>query len=528
MRLKKLLLTHTANPTELAGKILVLLAIGFGFFSRVVSVFQYNTFDVGFSPDQVRDANIYMQMWRGVWPSLGPASSIGGYNTLPLYYYLVFPFTIFGPEPVFQALPNALFSFLSIPLLIYLVYQLLENLTPAKRLFLAGLAGFWYSSLFVDIYLSTYEWNPSPIPFFLVCFALLYQFQLENNASTKLQILSWAAYGVVLAILASLHSSTMFVMPVVFIASSILFIAKNRKRSRQCLLPIVSVISAIICLLPYWKGEVSRGWVNTKEIFLTVFNSNREVQAYTPWEKIGRILFNYAELGRQAYFLNASWLFTIIAIVFLFLVLILGSFKFKGNKAIFAFLAFTWLVYFYAASNHTGVYPIHFKMPILFSPIIFTVLSLAAFGTNSQSKTLVDNITIFSLLLGIVVSIGINLNMDYEYMSGKYGAKRVITTQEMVEVLNQLPAGSTICDRNIRGWRKVNHPYRYLDKYITKKSFAIAAECQPGSYALHSKFYYQFLEDNLWPALKVAPTKPFSGNATLLWETPTTSVYRFQ
>jgi hypothetical protein len=154
-------------------------------------------------------------------------------------------------------------------------------------------------------------------------------------------------------------------------------------------------------------------------------------------------------------------------------------------------------------------------------------LSLATLESPIQPK-LISQVTIFSLLLGVVLSIGMNLNMDYQYLAGKYGKNRVISTQEMVEVLNQLTAGSTICDRNIRGWRKVNHPYRYLDTYITQKSFKITAECQPGSYALHSKFYYQFLEDNLWPALKVAPTKPFSGDATLLWQTPTTSVYRFQ
>ena len=528
MSLQKLISPYPGNSTELVGKALILLAIGFGFFSRVISVFQYNTFDVGFSPDQVRDAHVYMKMWQGVWPSLGPASSIGGYNIPPLYYYLVFPFTIFGPDPAFQAFPNALFSFLSIPLLIYLIYQLLENLNPSKRLFLAGLAGFWYSSLFADIYLSTYEWNPSPIPFFLMSFVLLYKFQLETHLPLKIQAVSWAVYGVVLAVLVSLHSSTMFVMPIVFVASSILFIAKNRKRWQQCCLPTYSILTALLCLIPYWKGEASRGWENTKEILLTIFNSNREVQGYTPWEKVGRILFNYSELGQQAYFINSSWLFTAISMTFLFLVLILGVWKFRGNKIIFAVLAFTWLIYFYAASNHTGLYPIHFKMPILFSPIVFTVLSLSFLGTAPKQNTLTTNVTMLSILVGIVLSIGINLNMDYTYLAGKYGQNRVISTQEMVEVLNQLPINSTICDRNLRGWRKVNNPYSYIDTYMTKKGFNITAQCQPGNYTLHNKFYYQFLKDNLWPALKVSRTGSFKEAATLLWETPTTSVYQLQ
>lgn len=527
MKIKKLISSYAGNPSELAGKIIILLAISFGFFSRVISVFHYNTFDVGSSPDQVRDAYVYMKMWQGVWPSLGPASSIGGYNILPLYYYLVFPFTIFGPNPVFQALPNALLSFLSIPVLIYLVYQLLEHLDLGKRLLLAGLAGFWYSSLFADIYLSTYEWNPSPIPFFLMSFVLLYKFQLETHLPLKIQAISWVAYGVVLAVLVSLHSSTMFVMPIVFIASSILFIAKNRKRWQQCCLPIYSVLTALLCLIPYWKGEASRGWNNTKEILLTVFNSNREVQGYTLWEKVGRILFNYSDLGRQVYFINSSWLFIAISMTFLFLVLTLGIWKFRGNKIIFAVLSFTWLVYFYAASNHTGMYPIHFKMPILFSPIIFTVLSLSFLGAAYKPNTLITNATIFSILLGVVLSIGINLNMDYAYLGGKHGQNRVTSTQEMVEVLNQLPAKSTICNRNMRGWRKVYNLYSYIDTYITKKGFDITPQCQPGDYAIHTKFYYQFI-NNLRPALKVSKTEPFNEPATLFLETPTTYVYQLQ
>ncbi|TRU80599.1 MAG: hypothetical protein EWV76_23065, partial [Microcystis novacekii Mn_MB_F_20050700_S1] len=52
--------------------------------------------------------------------------TIYGFVIPPLYGYLAFPLTIFGSTPEFQVLTNGLFSFLSIPLLIYFVYQLLE------------------------------------------------------------------------------------------------------------------------------------------------------------------------------------------------------------------------------------------------------------------------------------------------------------------------------------------------------------------------------------------------------------------
>ena len=68
----------------------------------------------------------------------------------PLYFYLIFPFTILGSNPSFLVLANGLFSFLAIPLLIYLVYQLLENVEFSKRILLASLAGFWYSTVYRD------------------------------------------------------------------------------------------------------------------------------------------------------------------------------------------------------------------------------------------------------------------------------------------------------------------------------------------------------------------------------------------
>ncbi|WP_234300745.1 hypothetical protein [Sphaerospermopsis aphanizomenoides] len=119
------------------------------------------SFDIGQDSDQVRDAFVVINMWKGDWPTLGSqVTTIVGYHILPLYYYLCFPFTIFGADPVFQALPNALFSFLSIPLFTYLVYLLLENVEPQVRIFFSGLAGFWYSVLYGEIFISKMQWNP--------------------------------------------------------------------------------------------------------------------------------------------------------------------------------------------------------------------------------------------------------------------------------------------------------------------------------------------------------------------------------
>ena len=113
---------------------LMLLATALSMLNRLINLFRYTTFDIGPDPDQVRDAFVYMAMQAGQFPTLGPGASIGGYSLPPLYYYLVFPATLIGPDPRLQVLPNAVLSFLTTPLLIYLVYRLLVRLPLTRRL----------------------------------------------------------------------------------------------------------------------------------------------------------------------------------------------------------------------------------------------------------------------------------------------------------------------------------------------------------------------------------------------------------
>ncbi len=508
------------NSANITAYTLIALSLVFGFFIRLFSVLRYTTF---FYYDQARDAEIYMKMWQGNWPILGPSASVGGYHLPPLYYYLVFPFTIFGSNPVFTAIPNALFSFLSIPLLIYLVYELLENVESSKRLLLAGLAGFWYSLIFGEIFISTFQWNPSPIVFFLLCFTLLYKYQLEARFSLVPQCFSWILYGIVLAILISLHSTTLFVMPVVFIASSILFISKNRRTPIRFLLPILSVLAAFVALFPYWKGEISRGWLNTKQILVTLTTSDKESNSNV-LSKISRLVFNYVELGQQAYFTGEGWFYTLISILFLAVVLTVGIAKFKGNKTIFSVLAFTWAIYLYAASNYQGIYYVHYKLLILIAPIVLTILSLAYLDVSKTTEKLLSGF----LVAGIVLSILINTNYDYHYLTSKYSQNRLVSTSDITQILSQLPANSTICtfDPKPVGWMSMYQPYKYIDQYITKKNFNIVKTfCQAGHYLVYPKSYMVQRTDNLFPVFNVYRNPDLAQDYSTVLETPVANVY---
>ena len=271
---------HTRQVERQLGIALILLAIAIGFVTRILAVFQYVTFDIGPDPDQIRDAFVVMDFWKGNFPTLGPSAygaGLGGFHVPPLYYYLFFPFTVFGKTPAAQAFPNAFFSFLSIPLFIVLIFRLLKGVHASKRLFLSGLSGFWYSLLFGNIFISNFQWNPSSIPFFFMIFTLLYDVQMKAITSWKIQISTWIGSGIVLSVLMSLHSSTLFVMPVVYAIISLNFIFKILKEqgiNLRLALPGLGGLSAIALLTPYWIGESKNHFGNTKSILRAVLSAS--------------------------------------------------------------------------------------------------------------------------------------------------------------------------------------------------------------------------------------------------------------
>jgi hypothetical protein len=141
--------------------ILGILAIAFAFFTRIVSIFEYVTLRY---PTRSRSDYPWLSLdgyVEGKLSSIGTAGGGGKYGFVipPLYGYLAFPLTIFGTTPEFQVLTNGLFSLLSIPLLIYFVYQLLENVEQDKRLLLSSLAGFWYSTIYADYFINNFSWS---------------------------------------------------------------------------------------------------------------------------------------------------------------------------------------------------------------------------------------------------------------------------------------------------------------------------------------------------------------------------------
>jgi hypothetical protein len=412
----------------------------------------------------------------------------------------------------------------------FLIYQLLEKIEVSKRLFLAALAGFWYSVLFGEIFINTYHWNPGPIPFFFIAFVLLFKWQLEAKLSGKVQVVLWLLYGVVLAILASLHSTTLFVMPVVFVASSILFVVRNRRTPRKCLLPLLSLASATIALTPYWRGEIGRGWANTKGIITKITSANSDTETRNIFERIGKAFSTFIELGQQTYFSGFTWWQSTLSIAFFSLLLIVAIAtykKYRGNPTITAFLAFTWLVYIYAASNFWGLSVIHNKFIILFAPILITVVAIASLDVAHLKQ----RIAIALLGFFILVSIVLNLHWDFQFLAAKYSSARAISTHDIVEIFQKIPKKSIVCDLKAKsGWQlfNISYAYQYLDLNLAKNDLQFTKECQSGNYALQPKNEMIQAIEISFPMFAITQNEQLQKPYRLFLETPVAYVYQIE
>ncbi len=518
--------------------ILVILVIGFAI--RLLSILRYTSFDFpGYAPDAAIHSFACMESKdalvakfssvvgeEGKWHWLGPPVSQAKYFLPPLFYYLVLPVTFFGADPIILAIPNVLFSWLSIPLIMIFIYQLLENTQRMKRIFLSILSGFWYSIFFVDIFFSSYLWNPSMIPFFLLCFLLLYRYQMESKASFTVQIAYWSLYGIVLAILASLHSASLFVMPVVFVLSCIVFLVKNLNNSKKWLLPLISVFTALVALYPYLYSDYFRDWCNTRLIFAKLTTVTSEANAIPLVKKLTMIAQNYLGLGWQAYFIGLNKWGVIFSYIFLPTTIIMGMLRFKGNRILGGSLLLILFVYCLAVSNYTGRQLVHYKYLILLFPLIFTILALAYLDYSRLSAKIICSF----LILGICISALTNIYHSYRHLEARYGRERLMSSGDVIEVLRRIPEGSIISPPEYTFLiKKEYHPFKFINRYVTKKviNFVGLEDLQPGSYVIETKREFRFIDENkLGPVFNIFEKKPcVQKEWSLFWENPSLYVY---
>ncbi|EAZ91073.1 hypothetical protein CY0110_27715 [Crocosphaera chwakensis CCY0110] len=489
-KLTHLLIKAMKKTLRNFGKLLIILSLVYGAFILSFVVLNFTNY----SGDQINDAYRVMGIWENSWPTLGPGPAawsglVGDVYLPPLYYYLVFPGTLITPDLSAQAISNALFTFLTIPLLAFTIYRLLEGVEKDKRFFLSALSGFWYIFLFRNIVMSTGDslgGNPVSIPFFLLCLVLLYDFQLNEKLSPKLEILCWIGYGLVIAIITNLHFSSLYVISAVSIISIIYYIFQNPKSKKQWTLPGLAIFTTLITLTPYWIGELGRNWINTQRIIQLVFDSSTEEgHSVSLTQRFQAIFSGYIDLGKDVYFISDSDKSILISIVFLLLILVVGIYKFKGNKTIFYSLLFVWGVFLlaYSSTDLEKTYnPVFYKILIYLSPIVLTMCSLAYLDFSKK----LDKILISFIICCITISLVVNIKYFANYINSRGGISRVANTSDISEALETIPAQSIICHPQER-YKNIRNQ-EYINQYINQQDLTFVGECERNFYLLYPKY----------------------------------------
>lgn len=441
------------------GLLCIVLALVVGFGTRIIPLIRYT----GFDADQAWNASKILAMEPGNWPSLGPYSSIGGYSLPPLLYYITWPFTIFGSDPRLQVLPNALGSFLAIPLLMYLLCLLIERVPRGTRLLLAGVGGLWWSVFFPDVLLNSVEWNPPLVSSFLLLSAILWHW-VWRVKSMRWHITCWAGMGACAAMLMNLHSSTLFVTPIVFAVTVVWYAI----RTRRWIGPVVGVVVVCLLFLPYIKGELATHWQNTHAIFQTI-QETAKMEHHAPIDRMNRAVGTFLQLGESAYFPQkfGDWL----GPLFLALIPLFGIGLFRGERKLFGYLLMVWLVFLIAASNYWDVLFIHYSVLIWTAPIVFTVLALSSLHMRTITGATIGML----LCIGIAFSIVGNARLDWNYLKAKFGTPRLSNTADFVAALRSVPDNGTVC-----ATPATVQSLSYLASEVARKQLRVTTNCSSG------------------------------------------------
>lgn len=449
-----------------------------GVLTRIAPLLHY----VDFESDQAHEAFAVMGMWHGALPSLGPNISVpvsGVFFKLPpLYYYLVFPFTLLGSDPTLQALPNALFSFFTIPLVMFAVHRLLLNVDASRRFLLAAVGGLWWSLMIAEIVRGTKEWNPSSIPFFSLAFALLAASQIRCASFDRRAIVAWIGLGALLALLVSLHATTLYVMPIVFVLAGAAFVWRSKKRREALALPALGLLVSCACLSPYWYGEVHDGWKNSRGMLALV--AQKATTSPTLVLKLINVLKSYSWLDGQFYFPTQNVFVLWAGLLFLLVIILLVFSHFRGDHILLGMLACIWIVFLCSAAEFPAREE-RFRLPLAMAPLFLALSSLAFLDYTALRNRVLGGL----LSLGIVLSAGSNVAMDLRHTAYVVGPTRLAAVSDSIDAFRHIPPGSVVCDSR-RSDDYVSD--RYLDTYVTHRGLRFSFQCRPGVYQIIPNF----------------------------------------
>ncbi len=209
-----------------------------------------------FNPDQARDALLVEDVLSGKESLLllGPEAGNTHFQLGPWFYHLeILSAKIFGSEPWKLALPDLLFSLLTIPLF----YIFSKKYFSVK---LSLVTTFFVSTSYFMVRYSRFAFNPNSIPFFVLLFLLGILYILEDDR--KKSFLGSVMVGLAIGVGMQLHILLFFIMPTVTGVAFLKLFFKKRP-----LFNILGVITIIIaCILTVNIGQIIYSTQHTSNI----------------------------------------------------------------------------------------------------------------------------------------------------------------------------------------------------------------------------------------------------------------------
>lgn len=429
-----------------------------------------------FQGDQSRDSFVHAKILRGGLVPYGPASSIGNYVLPGGYYTLMFLFSLGNVNPNFHALSNSIFAFLTIPLFGFLVYRAFSAFK--NSILVAAFSSLLWSIFACDIFFAGFQWNPNSVTFFWMLMIVNFELIYSKTFKTKFVKWIWFLQGIILGILLSLHSSSMFIVPLIFIINLgfSCFVQKNYRW-------LWFVPGFLLIMFPYLSAEISVNFKNTKSIIGTVLK--QASQQRTMVEKLDHLLEPIKALATQVYFPFTSM--PLLSYTLTLLAIILGIVLYKGRQFYLWNYILLLVLFLIVSNSYWGGIFRHFMVLIWSVPLFFAVSLLFSISQNQYKKYL----SIALLILGFGFYTQQNLEGISNIYQNKFGSNRSVNLDDMKLALSKVPSSSSLCSQSY------GNSLKYLNS-IDKGTILALENCASADF----EFVENFVPSDFYPSVK--------------------------
>ncbi len=510
---------HNNKITTTIIPIITTLTIGcIGFVTRIVWTLQNHN---NFLLEQANYAFVLSDIASGKLIPYGPPSSVGLHSIPSGYYYLMYLFSFWTTDPTYQILSNSVLSLLTIPLFGYLVWRALG------RQWLGLLAGFLWAIFGCDIFFAGFVWNPNSVNFWWMAMVVLFDLVIFKNLHKYYQKLIWTSVGVCIGILISLHSSTLFIIPIIFGLNfgyyiyqlyaqqevkqpvKILIFAKQNVAKLFGNFSLV-VVGLVLSCLPYFVAESQVGFGNFVKIIQTL--KNQAGATHSLLEKINHIFDPINSLAYKVYFPSQNS--SIAFMVLLVLTIVFGTYFYCGKKFyLYNYLVIT-ILFLLASNGYWGSFHMHYLVLVWSVPLFFGLSLLhSQFGqsTNSNqagqiSQNLIQKIICVSLILCFF---GLFTFKNLKTMSiiyhTKYDTNRSVSVDDLRLALSKISDSQnssistsviTICSQDY--YQSLNYINFTETPKNPPKNLKFTKECNKDNSIADYKFVQKYSANDYW------------------------------